>query len=200
MADSTALYLTPEEINLVVENLRTKGGEHISRGRGGNGFGYKDGVFYAIYVEEFDQENTPFTDEADFRRHLASIDLSNDRYRRWALEGLGASPSFSIENKAAIEAALLRQSGVAIHPAQRWNGVVQEIERAPGFVYLRLGQTEPKIYAQLTEALTQEIQQEGASLEALIGKRVFLESYLAKDLPAAGCVSLRVASRRELRW
>jgi hypothetical protein len=83
-------YLTKQQVDAVVEALRRQPGDHVSRGRGGAGFGFRDGVFYAIWVEECDREDYRFPDEAAFRKVIAEIDLDDDvdRYRVSVLQRL----------------------------------------------------------------------------------------------------------------
>lgn len=202
MNNSATLYLTPEEINLVVENLRTKGGDHIARGRSGEGFGYKDGVFYEIYVEDSDQQNHPIPDEATFRKRLETLELSNpsNRYWRSVLEGLGAYPYFSVENDAAIEAVLTRQLRAGLFQIERWCGVATTLERTPKVAYLRLSQREnPTIYAEIPEGAEAELLKEGIPIESLLGKKLFISALLKKDAPRSGCISLCVSGQHSLR-
>ena len=91
-----ALYLTPLEVDAIVQALRSQPGDHIRRGRGGDGYSCRDGRFFSIYVEECDQSDSQFADEAAFRAHLARLDLNDwsaNRYRAAVFAGLGVNPA-----------------------------------------------------------------------------------------------------------
>lgn len=87
----TALRLTPAQIDGVVQALRDRPGDHIRRGRGGDGYACRDGVFVDISVEEDLYSDGAFADEAAFRQHLEGLDLDDrvrHRYRRAVIEDL----------------------------------------------------------------------------------------------------------------
>jgi hypothetical protein len=82
--------LTDEEIDRAISALRAKDTEVISRGRGGEGFAHRGGQLYTIYVEDFDRDETPVSEEW-LRKFLADLDLEDFSNRYWggALQQLG---------------------------------------------------------------------------------------------------------------
>lgn len=94
-----ATHMTPEQVERCLELIRGAG-ECIARGRAGEGFAYRDGQYFRVYVEDFDRQDTPVT-EGQLRAALASLDLESygNRYEIWALNGIGAAlpePKFSV--------------------------------------------------------------------------------------------------------
>jgi hypothetical protein len=86
-----ARALTTQEIDAVIAVLRSKEDhDFIARGRGGSGFGHRRGQLYAIYVEDFEREEFPLT-ENELRERLARIDLDDysQRYDIWAIQQMG---------------------------------------------------------------------------------------------------------------
>jgi len=86
-----ARHLTPAQIDRVIAVLRSKEDhDFISRGRGGSGFGHRAGQLYTVWVEDFDRQESPVTEE-QLRRVLADIDFDNysHRYDAWAVQSMG---------------------------------------------------------------------------------------------------------------
>ncbi len=76
----TPRHFSAGEIDLAVATLRALGGDHIVRSHYGGGYAYRDGTFFLVSVEWCDRSEQAFANEADLRRHLATLDLdSRDR-------------------------------------------------------------------------------------------------------------------------
>jgi hypothetical protein len=82
--------LSALEIAKMISVLRSEERDWISRGRGGSGFGHRDGKIFRIYVEEFDREEVELSD-TDLFTIFATMDVSAtvNRYDRWVLEQMG---------------------------------------------------------------------------------------------------------------
>ncbi len=95
MTQRVPYKLTPAQIDAIVEALRAAPGDHIRRGKIGNGYAYEHGVFRQIWVEEEIYDHGPFADEAAFRAHLAALDLAarENLYRFSVFEQLGVLPA-----------------------------------------------------------------------------------------------------------
>ncbi len=73
----TPRHFSAGEIDLAVATLRALGGDHIVRSHYGGGYAYRDGTFFLVSVEWFDRSEQAFANEADLRRHLATLDLDS---------------------------------------------------------------------------------------------------------------------------
>jgi hypothetical protein len=191
---SDRLSLSPEDVDRVVDTLRARGGEHISRGRGGAGFGYRDGVFYSIQVDECSRVDTPFHDEAAFRAKLAAMDFENnaDRYHQSVVRSLGGNPSMDVSNPAMIERGLARQTAVATQQPFSWRGVVHEVrvEADETWVCLTPDGHAPPVWLHLTAAEYAVLRDQGLAGQGLAGRTVVTRGFLRPDAPGPGDVSL----------
>jgi hypothetical protein len=193
------LRLSEHAIDVAVATLRQKGGEWVSRGRGGDGLGYKDGVFYAIYVEDSDQQDHPFADEAALRKYIAGVDVGSNinRYIITVLEQLGAYASFDVNDLAARADALAEQKRAAMTGPHRWHGVVGEmVGGPPGEVYVEVG---PGVCVALSDEVMRELTVEGVTVGGWRGRALEMRGYLHADTPSPGLLSLRVSLRAHLR-
>lgn len=191
---SDRLSLSPEDVDRVVETLRARGGEHISRGRGGEGFGYRDGVFYSISLDECSQNDTPFRDEAAFRAKLAAMDFddSADRYRQAVVRRLGGNPAMDASNPAMIERGLARQAGVAVKQPLSWRGVVREVRVEADEVWVRLtpdGHTSP-VWLHLSADTYAALRDQGLPGPGLAGRTLVASGFLRTDAPGPGDVAI----------
>jgi hypothetical protein len=80
---STVRRLTAEQIDQVVALLRSQNEEYLAlggTGRTGAGYGHRDGVFYALAVDDElrgPPSEVPFKSEGDLRVDLRAIDLDD---------------------------------------------------------------------------------------------------------------------------
>lgn len=91
MTELEPFRLTPQQIDAIVHAIRSTPGDHISRGKIGDGYAYSEAGFRQIWVEEEQYNDAMFADEPAFRAHLADLDLhaAANSYRRRVFEGLG---------------------------------------------------------------------------------------------------------------
>ncbi len=196
---SDRLRLAPEEIDRVVETLRARGGDHVSRGRGGAGFAYRDGVFYSIYVDECDQMDSPFPDEQAFRAALSAIDFEDntDRYRQAVVRSLGANPAMTPCDPAAVARGLARQEGVSLKTPLPWRGVVREVRHEPPEAWARLtpdGHATP-VWLRLSADTAAALEAQGLAYQALVGRTTVATGFLQTDSPGPGDVAIEVSAR-----
>ena len=193
MSDQIRISLSSVDADRVVETLRAAGGDHVSRGRGGSGLGYRDGVFYRISVDEFAQDDTPFQDEVAFRAYLAAKDFATSRYLRTVVRRLGGHPSVDAGDAEAIGHGLSRQAGVAIKPPLPWRGVVYEVLCDAGETWARLtpdGHTRP-VWLHLSADVYVDLQAQCLEGRGLVGRTVLVSGHLRPDTPGPGDVTIR---------
>jgi hypothetical protein len=88
-----ARRLTAAQIDDVVAALRSKHDhDFISRGRGGSGFGHRDGQLYRVRVEEDEREERAVSED-ELRQVLAGLDLDDyiQRYDVWSIQQMGVA-------------------------------------------------------------------------------------------------------------
>jgi hypothetical protein len=196
------LRLCPEDIDRVVETLRRRGGEHVSRGRTGDGFGYRDGVFYAISVDDFDRFDSPFADEAAFRAALAAMDFEDntDRYRQAVVRGLGATPAMDAGDPEAVRRGIAREGRVAIVTPLPWRGVACAMRTGEATTYLRISPDEHArpVWLALSSDACDALQAEELAPEALVGRTLTGTGPLVVDEPRSGDVAVRIVTRSQL--
>ncbi len=188
------LRLSPEDIDRVVANLRQRGGEHIARGRSGEGYAYRDGVFYSVAVDEFDHHERPFPSEAAFRAAIARVNFEDytERYNQWALQSLGACPAHRADDPQALDRALQRQQGPALRTPLPWRGTPNLLLERDRHTFARLTpEDHPRpVWLDLTPPALTELRTAGHTPGSLLFKPLIVNAFIALDTPGPGHVAL----------
>ena len=191
-----ALYLTPVEVDAIVQALRNQPGDHIQRGRGGDGYACRDGQFFSIYVEECDQSDSSFADEAAFRAHLAGLDLNDgaaNRYRAAVFAALDVHPANDVADEARLRAALEpdRLGRRRVYP---WRGMVRDAVTIGGFTYLRFATDGVAVALRWPAEEDAAFATAGVSSAAAAGRRIRASGVVVDHAPTAGAWAIQVAS------